>query len=77
MTIPLEGRLIRYWRTARGISLTELARRIDPPVTHSAVWQWEKGVTRPANVPAIAVALGLTMVEFYAAEPHAPAAAHE
>jgi hypothetical protein len=49
--------------------MSELARRVPPNgVTHSAVWQWENGTSKPSNVEAIATALGLTMMGFYGGE---------
>jgi transcriptional regulator with XRE-family HTH domain len=67
---------VRHWRLKRGISLSELGRRIpagERHLTHSAVWQWENGKSRPTDVAAIAVALGCdSMAEFYGAESDLP-----
>lgn len=57
---------IRDLRTARGMTLMELAAAVG--VTHVSVLQWERPGCYPnaAKLPAIAAALGCTVDELFA-----------
>lgn len=56
---------IKSLRTARGMTLAELARRCG--VTLVAVHQWEAGTTFPSadKLPMIAASLGCTIDDLY------------
>lgn len=56
---------IRALRNARGLTLTELARRCD--VSISSAHQWEVGITFPSadKLPIIAAILGCTIDDLY------------
>lgn len=56
---------IRALRNARGLTLTELARRCD--VSIASVHQWEVGITFPSadKLPIIAAILGCTIDDLY------------
>lgn len=56
---------IKSLRTARGLTLAELARRCG--VTLVAVHQWEAGTTFPSadKLPMIAASLGCTIDDLY------------
>ena len=56
---------IRVLRNARGLTLTELARRCD--VSIASARQWEVGITFPSadKLPIIAAILGCTIDDLY------------
>ena len=56
---------IRVLRNARGLTLTELARRCD--VSIASAHQWEVGITFPSadKLPIIAAILGCTIDGLY------------
>lgn len=66
--VSLAGRLVRYWRTKRGLSRASLASLIG--VSRPAVVQWETGKTAPREerLDDIASVLNLTLEEFYRGE---------
>lgn len=75
MVPTLTGRLIRYWRERRGITRSELARRVG--VTRPAIAQWETGASSPRDhrLEKIVEELGLTVAGFYGAQNNLPAEA--
>jgi len=56
------GSQIRAARTARGLSQSELARMLPPPIESRTVRGWEHGEVfpRPANIAALVDALDTT-----------------
>ena len=68
MPVPLNGRLIAYWREKRGYTQEQLASLVG--VSRPAVAQWENGgngITEP-KLRRLTEKLNLTMVQFYSAE---------
>ena len=67
MALSLESKLVIYWRKKRGVSKSELARRLG--ISPQAVSQWDSGVTSPRRrIQEIAEALGLTVSGFWGAQ---------
>ena len=54
---------IRELRERRGISQSELARRMG--VKHPSVVQWETGKAMPAKLPKLAEVLGVEIGELF------------
>ncbi len=56
---------IRYWRTERNLSMAALAAAVG--FSKAAIGQWEIGASTPApdKIERIAVALGMSVAEFY------------
>jgi transcriptional regulator with XRE-family HTH domain len=57
------GARIREARKAKKLNLNELGRLIDPPLSRSAIWQWEADMTTPTveNLSQVASILGVTL----------------
>lgn len=66
---PAPKLYLRAWREHRGLSLSELARRIR--VTHPSVMRWDSGQREPrgVNLDRIARALGASVPELYGPPP--------
>jgi transcriptional regulator with XRE-family HTH domain len=61
------GTVVQRWRLARGLTLTELARRAGPPVSKAYLSQVEHGkVQHPGPQHLIALAQALDLISQFA-----------
>lgn len=66
MGLSVESKLVGYWLEKRGLSVSELARKLG--ISPQAVSQWLSGTTSPRRrITDVAEALGLTVAGFWGA----------
>lgn len=63
------GQRVRHWRELRGLSQAELARRAKLPNYKLCKIEGDEQEVRAKELEEIAIALDLTMAEFYGGEP--------